>query len=357
MTRPVKQLFDLEIDEVSVVDRPANQHGLITFAKSAGLAEAGYQEDTVGDDEIYDVDGAEVDPDVLEHGDVVYDSEGNEYVFVEDDADEQTDEADDEPEGDADEYEEDEAEVGKGWLGIGARQLGKDAKQAGAAVGQGLKFGVKRGNPTAAGTDAFGRANRFGAKVWGQRSNLQRAAIAGAPVAAGGTAVGYETAKKSLGDEILEELSKAVNDTDRDQIIAKALDEVEVYKAQANQMAEAMAQLEDERVTEAFISKAAEYNLPVSPEVLGPILKAVAEVLTEEELDVLDALFESVGDTLYDEVGYVGDTSNYSVLDQVNAYAGELVGKADLTSAEAVVKAFEDNPAAYEAYLAEQNGR
>jgi hypothetical protein len=80
-------------------------------------------------------------------------------------------------------------------------------------------------------------------------------------------------------------------------------------------------------------------------------------VLTDEQLDVLDQLFEAVGDTLYDEVGYVGDTSNYSVLDQVNAYAGELVGKADMTSAEAVVKAFEDNPAAYEAYLAEQNGR
>lgn len=343
MSRPVKQLFDLEIDEVSVVDRPANQHGLITFAKSAGLLEA-EQEELMGEDEIYDVDGAEVDPDVLEHGDVVYDADGNEYVFVEEDVDEEAESADDD-------------EVGKGWLGIGAKQLAGDTKRAGAAIGQGLKFGARRGNPAAAGTDAYGRANRFGAKVWGQRSNLSRAAIVGTPTAAGVGAVGYETTKKSLGDEILEELSKAVNDTDRDEIIAKALDEVEVYKAQANQMAEAMAALEDERVEEAFIAKAAEYNLPVSPEVLGPILKAVAEVLSDEELDILDQLFEAVGDTLYDEVGYVGDTSNYSVLDQVNAYAGELVGKADMTSAEAVVKAFEDNPAAYEAYLAEQNGR
>ena len=30
----VRKLTDIEIDEVSVVDRPANQHGLIAFSKS-----------------------------------------------------------------------------------------------------------------------------------------------------------------------------------------------------------------------------------------------------------------------------------------------------------------------------------
>ena len=37
-------------------------------------------------DVIYDVEGDEVDPGLLEHGDVVYDESGNEYVFVEEDA-------------------------------------------------------------------------------------------------------------------------------------------------------------------------------------------------------------------------------------------------------------------------------
>lgn len=335
MTPPVKKLFDLEIDEVSVVDRPANQHGLITFAKSAGLLEAVNQEDTMPDDEIFDAEGAAVDPEVLEHGDVVYDAEGTEYVFVEE----------------GQEAPEVEKALNFGALNAKAKTFGAQAKQ----FAQGASAGVKKGPATVGG--AGGAGYKAGSTAWGNRTGFQRGLIAGAPVAAGTGAVGYATAKKSLGDEILEELSKAVNDTDRDEIIAKALNEVEVYKAQADAMAEQLAEIEEARIEDAFISKAAEYNLPVAPEVLGPILKAAATVLTEEQLDVLDSLFESVGDTLYQEVGYVGDTSNSSVMDQVNAYAGELVGKADVSEAEAIVKAFENNPAAYEAYLAEQNGR
>jgi hypothetical protein len=169
----------------------------------------------------------------------------------------------------------------------------------------------------------------------------------------GGAAYGLS---KSAGDVVLEALSKAVSDDERDAIISKALSDVEVYKAATEELAEALEAEQDLRVPEAFISKAAEYNLPVSPQVLGPILKAVAEVLDDEQLDILDALFESVGDALYNEVGYVGDTDNVSVLNQVDAMADELVGKADVSKAQAMVAMFEANPAAYEAYLAE-NGR
>jgi hypothetical protein len=35
-TRTVKRLYDLEIDEISLVDRPANQHGLVAIAKRPG---------------------------------------------------------------------------------------------------------------------------------------------------------------------------------------------------------------------------------------------------------------------------------------------------------------------------------
>ena len=74
------QLSDLEIDEVSTVDRPANQHGLITFSKSTGMGE-GYTEEVTmpGENEIevFDADGQPIDE--LAHGDVVYDQDGNEF--------------------------------------------------------------------------------------------------------------------------------------------------------------------------------------------------------------------------------------------------------------------------------------
>ena len=68
---------------------------------------------------------------------------------------------------------------------------------------------------------------------------------------------------------------------------------------------------------------------------------------------MLDGIFNAVGDALYNEIGYVGESSNSSVLDQVNAMAAEFVGKADTTHAQALTAMFEQNPAAYDAYISE----
>jgi hypothetical protein len=311
----VRKLTDIEIDEVSVVDRPANQHGLIAFSKSVQGEGFDYEEGTMPPDAdvIYDVEGDEVDPGLLEHGDVVYDQSGNEYVFVEDDDDE---------------------EVGKAFGGV--------RNTFGAA-----RAGFR--NPTLADPHAGGAAK------FGQHIGRNKAKYAAGGAGGAGLIGGYAL-NKSAGDTVLEALSKAVTDDDRDAIIAKAMDEVEVYKAMAEENAEALAYEQDVRLTEAYISKAAEYNLPVSPDVFGPILKSIAEALSDEELDVLDAIFEAIGDALYDEVGYVGDTDNGSVVDMVDAYADELVGKSDLSHAEAAVAMYSAHPEAYEAYLAE-NGR
>lgn len=378
MTRPVRnKLFDLEFDEVSAVDRPANQLGLIAFAKSAGPGEGpNSQEDSMPEIEVYDSDGYAVDGNSLEHGDVVYGEDGTEYVYtVSDEADEDDDDSEDEGEQYDLEEESEEADedayagVGKAggfapWAnaaGLGAKRVGQGAKAAGAGArtqGYGFLHGLSRVRSGASPGSPGARASRAGSAVWGNRSNLQRTGIATAaatPIAAGGAVAGQKkiTAQKSLGDEVLEGLSKAVNEDERNQLIAKALNEVQVYKAQNDAMASELDAMREDQITEVFIAKAAEYNLPVSPEVLGPILKAMTEVLDDEQLDVVDQLFASVGDALYDEIGYVGDTDNISVLDQVNAFAGDLVSKSDLTPEQAQVLAFESNPAAYEAYLHE----
>ena len=67
--------MDLDIDEVSLVDRGANQHSLVAFSKS--LDEASTMEDSMSVDvAVYSETGEEVDVDTLEHGDTVFDAEG-----------------------------------------------------------------------------------------------------------------------------------------------------------------------------------------------------------------------------------------------------------------------------------------
>jgi hypothetical protein len=70
------KLSDLEVDEISLVYKGANQHSRVAIAKSLD------QEETV---EIFDQDGNPVDPDTLEIGDVVFGADGQAYQFSDDD--------------------------------------------------------------------------------------------------------------------------------------------------------------------------------------------------------------------------------------------------------------------------------
>jgi hypothetical protein len=76
MPQQVKQVTDMVIDEISLVDRPANQHAQIVIAKRAS------QGDAVA--EYFTSDGAPVDEDQLKIGDVVFDADGAEFEFVAD---------------------------------------------------------------------------------------------------------------------------------------------------------------------------------------------------------------------------------------------------------------------------------
>lgn len=80
MPRVIKELTDIEIDEVSLVDRPANQHARVAIAKRAT------EEDNVP--EVFNEDGDAIDMDSLDFGDVVFDEEGNAFEVVADEAEE-----------------------------------------------------------------------------------------------------------------------------------------------------------------------------------------------------------------------------------------------------------------------------
>lgn len=257
---------------------------------------------------IYNEAGLAVSEEHLEHGDVVYDESGNEYVFMEDGAD--------------------ESPVGKSWMS----ELGDNAAHA-----------MRRGSR---------RANVYAAR--NPKKAVAGAAAGGVGVGAGGS-IAYGEMKKSLGDQVLEELSKAVTEADREEVIAKALDRVSELEEANWEISKALEAEQDARIAEAFISKAAEYNLPVDPVDLGLILKSAAEVLTDEQLEVLDELFNAVGDALYEEIGFQGGASNSGILDEVNGYAAELVGKSagNLSLEQAAVAMFEANPGAYDAYINE----
>lgn len=328
MNRNIKTLFDIEIDEVSAVDRPANQHGLIAFAKSEeGIDEVAEELEP----ELYAEDGSLVPVEALEHGDTVFDEEGNEFVYLEDDEDDESDEDD----------------VEKAFNP--ANVVSPDKLRTLFRYGQKQAMaGKKAGGVLGGAQQALGGAAKFTARNPGL--------VAGGTAGLAGGYMAGQVRKQdnmSLGDSVLEELSKAVTERDREEIIAKAMDEVEIAKAHAAEAYEYAAAIEDARIEDAFISKAAEYNLPVAPEVFGPILKSIAEALTDEELELIDELFSAVGDALYNEIGYVGDTDNASVLDAVDGLASEFVGKSDVSYEQAYTAMFESNPSAYDAYLAE----
>jgi hypothetical protein len=77
MAKPIKNLTNMEIDEISLVDKGANQHAMITIAKRAP------EEDDMPEIDLYAEDGSSINEDDLKHGDIVYDGEGNAYEYTE----------------------------------------------------------------------------------------------------------------------------------------------------------------------------------------------------------------------------------------------------------------------------------
>lgn len=292
MPRTVRRLSDLEIDEVSLVDRPANQHGRVAIAKRA--------EDAVP--EYVDRDGNEVDTDELEFGDVVFDSEtGQPFYFASPEELEQL--ADDGSNEQIDELDED-----------------LEDEDADERVLAGV--GKSRG--------------RGKAPV---RKNARRQPV-------------RKSARRSGGQSILEELSKALDDGDRDVVISKLAEMVDDSNARAVRAETIAKRVQAEQEAAAYTQLADTYELPVDPETLGGILSRVAKALPQADLDVLDRVLSaaSVG---FDELGYNGSNEG-DVMGQVMAIATSAVGKNDGLTIEAATAAFFDaNPALYDEYNAE----
>jgi hypothetical protein len=267
MTRRVRELRDLIIDEISLVDRGANQHAAVTIAKSA----SGEEEQM----EIFDEQGNPLDPEALADGAIVFDENGDAYRFELEDAEEEV-------------------------------VIEEDVREP-VLVG-------KSANP-------FARP---------QSSEV----------------------RKSLAEEVREELSKALTDKDRDEVISKALgriDELATVAKRAEERAEAERVL---RLQREYTEVAKAYNVPVAPGVLGPVLMRMAESMSRQDCEVIAKCLDAVPDALFDERGYAGGGDNSDVFTQVSAQVDQLVSKGAFSREEAIASVFEANPSAYDEYLA-----
>jgi hypothetical protein len=328
-SRTVKRLFDLDFDEISLVDRSANQHADVAIAKR----DEGTSMTVLMDAEGYVVDAAELEP-----GDVVYDAEsGEELVACEEGA---------EPEDYFEAADEATEEVGKfDWEGF--------VKPAKAAAGSTRKAGMGKEQykdlGRAASRNARG-AMRDGATSANTRSG--RIALGGTAAAGTGYAV-----HKSLGESVYEELSKAASTDARDEVISKAMQEARNETLAARQDAEAAwtiaKNLQDERELEEYTEIAKGYGLPGDPAEIAVILKSAADTMPREHLEYLDRLFSAAGEQIFNEIGSAGGPQESSVMGQVEALAGQAISKADISEAAAIVELFSANPAAYDEYLAE----
>lgn len=283
--RTVRAVSDMELDEVSLVDRPANPHASIVIAKAyqGEDMETGY----------FWLDGTPVlEDDEVGPEDQFQDAEGNVYQL--------SDEA--------------------------IAQMQADAEEA-----------ANEPELAEVGKSAFGRSTERG------------------PV------------QKSLAEELRESLSKAVGDAGTREVLAKALQAVEVSDQRASQAEQIAKSERDIRLTREYISKAESYGeIPgVTADELGPILKRCEEFLPNEDCVTLNKVFEATGNVLFQELGRAGTgsvdgTDPFKVVEELIA-TGEGVSKSTtgktLSKAAQTEAYFAENPEAYDEYMASKASR
>jgi len=275
MPRPIRNLTDMEIDEISTVDKAANQYSRFVIAKRAPEEEEMPK--------LYNQEGKPLDEDQLEFGDIVYDDAGQAYEYVEDD-------------------------------GTGDQPEDKEEDQP---------------VPELAGV---------GKSAFFEKSEKQQAG--------------------SFSAAVMEELSKAFSDKDRDSVIAKALGRVEELETALEENTRIAKSERDLRLTREYISKAQEYNLPIPAEELGPVLYRMAETMSFDDCKVIAKALETAGEIIFEETGYQGGGDNTDIYSQVEAHAHEAFGKSEnFNAVSAINTVFDQNPDAYDEYLRSQQNR
>lgn len=341
MARVVKEISDMEIDEISLVDRPANQHAKVVITKNFS------EEEAMPD--IYDEDGDILDFDEVTEGDVVFDETGEAFVVVDEEF----------------EYEDEMESIGKAKFGpleglsTGAAQIvGRGTQKAQGLGAKAKGFYTKKKVEM----DDLGISPKEVTRLRGGRVAATAGGGAALAGAGGGGAYAYNKrgksgVKKSFADELREELSKSLTTIERDEVIAKALSQVDEMSESLAEAEEIAKSERDLRLLREYTEVAKSYNVPVDADELAPVLMAIAEHLPYEYGEVIHKALGSAGDMIFAEIGYQGQADNNDVLSQVDAYIEQNVSKSDISKAEAVEAVFADNPDAYDEYLSTRSFR
>lgn len=166
-------------------------------------------------------------------------------------------------------------------------------------------------------------------------------------------------------NDLLTELSKALDELDEEDaytraLVSKALDIVTETEGRAHDAEEIAKAERNLRLTREFteVAKSLGSNLPVDPVEFGAVLKSLAEGLDQDDYEYVVDTFEKANrlasdSAIFDEFGKSGayETDLYS---QVRAEAEQLVSKGDVSHEQAISKIYEDNPDLYDEYLSER---
>lgn len=159
----------------------------------------------------------------------------------------------------------------------------------------------------------------------------------------------------------LQELSKNLEDEDTREAINKALESVSKLQERAEAAEEIAKSEREHRLNQEWIAKARSYaNLPVSADEFGPVLKKLDEALDEDEMGLVTKVLSTANETVadlrvFDEIGKRGE--NVEVISKLDAKAEEIRKSDDgLSMEQARERALEADPKLYDEYI-QESGR
>lgn len=343
LTKRVRALSKMDYDEVSLVDVPANQHALVMITKRHDEGA-----DMTAPAEFFDPETLEpLDEADLQTGDVVMGDDERLYEYTA-------------PE-DVDEFAESEL------VHKGPTDEFRYGLKAGRIMGHGSREATG-GRKTERASDYIsrgGRARRAGARAGfynattsGRTKALHGAAATGVVGAGVGAEEGARRHySKSFSSEIAKALAEATSDADRDYVIEEFAKRFEDQQAELDQLAEIAKSERDQRLEAQYIEVAKSMALPEDPDVLGPVLKRMSDVMDKDDVAIIAKLLDSVSGILYEEFGYEGfgpDTGSGDMAD-AEAAAEARIAKANgqpISKAAGIEQYYAENPDAYEEYMA-----
>ena len=157
-------------------------------------------------------------------------------------------------------------------------------------------------------------------------------------------------------DAFRSELSKSITDIERDEVISKAFGRVAELEEQLSKATEIAKAEQSIRLTREYVEVAKGYNIPTDPNTLGPVLMRMAETMSDADCAVIHKALSGAGNALFQEVGFIGGGDNVDVMSQVDAAIDAAISKSGgkVDRNQAVAEFFEQNPDAYDEYLAAQ---